>query len=374
MDPSILPKVLDVRDALVKHTTKKYSVRPVNRITHLTVHHSLTHSGSAESFARYHVQNNGWPGIGYHFVIEKNGQIKWCHDVTVRSYHVGNSNSKSVGICMVGDFRNSDPTSEQEHSLHRLLKWLQQELSIPVENVQGHSEFPGYEWKACPCIDMDALREALKHSSILNKPTPVDAKDPNQLGIGLSWILKKMHDKGHVVFKKDHVPYNLNIVGIRSTSREANAFDDHLAWFYKYRGVWTFKVYKATTDPGLYYLNHPANVHGTAILKEGQYRGAYQLGLHRNRYMALKQVRPVTVIRDIDRDNSLSLKSGKEQTGIFGINIHRASAHSESPLVNRWSAGCQVIADPGNFDEFIEVCKKARHQWGASFTYTLLEA
>lgn len=307
-------------------------------------------------------------------MIEKNGQIKWCHDVTVRSYHVGNSNSKSVGICMVGDFRNSDPTPEQQSSLHRLIKWLQQELSISVSNVQGHSEFPDYEWKACPCIDMDALRESLQGSGLLNKPTPIGvAKDPSELGIGLSWILNKMHESGYVVFKKDHIPYNLNIVGIRSASREANAFDDHIAWFYKYKGTWTFRVYKATTDPGLYYLNHPTNVHGTAILKAGQYRSAYQLGMHRNRYLALKQVRPVTVIRDTDTDNSLDLSAGKQQTGIFGINIHRGSAQSESPLVNRWSAGCQVIADPVNFNEFIEVCKKARHQWGASFTYTLLE-
>lgn len=371
IDPTILPKVLDVREHLKKHATKNYGTRPVDRITHIAVHHSLTHAGSAESFARYHVQELGWPGIGYHFVIEKNGQIKWCHELTVRSYHVGNSNSKSVGICMVGDFRTSEPTEAQRASLHKLVNWLRQELSISVEQVQGHSEFPGYKSKACPCIDMDALRATLAQGV----PTSLEpARDPEQLGISLSWILRKMQEKGYVAFKKDHVPYNMNIVGIRSANREVNAFDDYLCWFYKYQGQWTFRVYKATTDPGLYYLHHPSNVHGTAILKAGQYRGAYSLGLHRNRYTALKQVKPVTVVRDADRDASLDTVGGKEQTGLFGINIHRASAHHESPLVNNWSAGCQVIAHPNDFNELIAVCKKARLHWGNTFTYTLLEA
>jgi len=376
IDPTILPKVLDVRDQLTKHPSKHYSNRRLDQITHIAVHHSLTSSGSAESFARYHVQNNGWPGIGYHFVIEKDGKIKWCHDVQKRSYHVGNSNTKSVGVCMVGDFRNSEPTTQQQTSLHKLLRWLMQELNVPVENVQGHSEFPKYEWKACPCIDMDALRGSLKRL----QPTPVKeyygprSNLPVDNGMSLAWILNQMNLKGYTVFRKDHARYNLNLVGVRSRSREANAFDDHVCCFYKYQGKWFFKAFTATTDPGLYWLNHPSNTHGAAILKAGQYRGTYQLGLHRGRYEALKQVRPVTVIRDSDRDGGLDIKGGKEQTGIFGINIHRATSSGESPLVNKWSAGCQVLANSSDFAELMSLCKKAMPQWGDSFSYTLLEA
>jgi hypothetical protein len=48
---------------------------------------------------------------------------------------------------------------------------------------------------------------------------------------------------------------------------------------WKGKGHWTFNVHEATTDPGLYYLKHPANSSGTAILKEGQYLYRYCLGL-----------------------------------------------------------------------------------------------
>ncbi|MFS1519454.1 peptidoglycan recognition family protein [Bacillus sp. SCS-151] len=67
------------------------------------MHHSLTKEGSAEAFANYHVSTHNWPGIGYHFVILKDGTIVWCHNPGVMSYHVGDSNKHAIGICLVGD-------------------------------------------------------------------------------------------------------------------------------------------------------------------------------------------------------------------------------------------------------------------------------
>ena len=62
--------------------------------------------------------------------------------------------------------------------------------------------------------------------------------------------------------------------------------------------------------------------------------------------------------------------------GVFGINIHRATAKSggTSTRVDKWSAGCQVIAKNSDFKEFMEICHKAKDVWGNSFTYTLIES
>jgi len=62
--------------------------------------------------------------------------------------------------------------------------------------------------------------------------------------------------------------------------------------------------------------------------------------------------------------------------GFFGINIHRATAKTggKSTRVDRWSAGCQVIASNEDFAVFMKICRKARDLWGNSFTYTLLES
>jgi hypothetical protein len=42
--------------------------------------------------------------------------------------------------------------------------------------------------------------------------------------------------------------------------------------------------------------------------------------------------------------------------------------------INKYSAGCQVFADPDDFDEFMAILYKAREEWGNKFTYTLLES
>lgn len=420
--------VKDMRDRLKRHATKIFPLRPLKRITHLTIHHSLTKQGSAESYARYHVQQNGWPGIGYHFVIEKDGAIKWCNDLTRKTYHVGKSNGYTVGVCLTGDFRSQKPTDAQWTSLYRITRWLMDKLDIPEENVQGHSEFPGYSWKECPCLDMADIRKRLplakstgtttrpqdrvvsgtvmpgkkvpkaqvlgqfnyvdwdtmkrlnpdKQTDTLEPGTKLVTCDtapkplPKKESDSIARVIDRMRQLGHTVFTRDARPLNLNLVGIRSGNREPNRFDDQLAVFWKHDGSWTLKTYRITTDPGLYWLQNPSNTHGTAILKEGQYRGAYQIGKHRDKYKALVQRGPVTVIRDFDRDGRLDMNGGKEQTGLFGINIHRSNREVESKQVDRWSAGCQVFANPHEFSEFMKLCTQASLEWGNSFTYSLI--
>lgn len=147
---------------LFKHKVKLYSKRR-GKITHLAIHHSLTDGGDYEAFSRYHVESNNWPSIGYTYVINKDGSVDQCLDLNVKSYHVGNHNDYSLGICMVGDFRDSKPTEPQYQSLIELCKMLMEKLNIPASNVLGHSEYKGFEWKKCPEIDMEALRKALEN-------------------------------------------------------------------------------------------------------------------------------------------------------------------------------------------------------------------
>lgn len=184
-------------------------------------------------------------------------------------------------------------------------------------------------------------------------------------------IKAAMRAKGYVVFGNEERGYDLNLFGIRSNDLSANTFNDTIGVMYRAAGQWVLFAFPATTDPGVYWRENPMNVDGAAILKPGQYRGAYRIGLHKT-YPALQQDAPVTVYRDDDRDDALDLSEDTIQTGMFGINIHRASSKQASSQVNRWSAGCQVIADPAHFDFLLSLCKKSRTIYGSSFTYTLL--
>lgn len=81
---------------------------------------------------------------------------------------------------------------------------------------------------------------------------------------------------------------------------------------------------------------------------------------------------PLTVIRDFNKDNYLDFSDGKEETGLFGINIHQANLSGKTINVNQWSAGCQVFADSLQFNEFISLCEMAQKYWGKTFSYTLI--
>ncbi len=169
-------------------------------------------------------------------------------------------------------------------------------------------------------------------------------------------------------------PFELNIVGVRSDNIIPNRFDDLIYVFFRNAaGKITEHRFFATTDPGTYWLQNPMNPQGTAILKQGQYINAYGIGLHRGKYLALVQKRPVTVIRDYDRNAVLDFMNGREETGLFGINIHRASENGTTKSVDQFSAGCQVFADAAHFNQFMSLCERHRQLYGNSFTYSLID-
>lgn len=168
--------------------------------------------------------------------------------------------------------------------------------------------------------------------------------------------------------------YNLNLVGIRNTrDLHANTFNDLFCVAFQVRGQTKLLQYACTTDPGIYYRQNPINVNGTAILPPGQYPGMWEIGKHQGQYPALVQRIPVTVIRDRNRDASLNLNATTD-TGLFGINCHRAREHGTSTQVDKWSAGCQVIANGGHFAELMQCAQRAAQIHGNSFTYTLFES
>jgi len=166
--------------------------------------------------------------------------------------------------------------------------------------------------------------------------------------------------------------YNLNIIGIRTEDEKANSFNDFIAVAYKVKKLWRLDIFNVTTDPGTYWLNHPVNVKGTAILAEGQHRGCYKFGMHQGVYKALVQAKPVPVYRDRNFDSSADDK-GLLDTGFHGINIHRANSRRTSIQVDKWSAGCQVHADPDEYVKFIKLCEETVRRYGENITYTLIK-
>ena len=187
----------------------------------------------------------------------------------------------------------------------------------------------------------------------------------------LPFLLQAVESVGHAVFTEGQ--FNLNIIGIRSRRPVPDSFDDLICVVYKDEyDNWVTKSFPATTDPGLYYMNNPMNVTGTAIMMPGQYRGSYKIGMHYTYEALVQHGGTVRIWRDSNKDDVLDYGVEDQAEGYFGINIHRAHENASSETVGRWSAGCQVFQKAEDFSEFMNLCYKASEIWGNGFTYTLI--
>ena len=176
--------------------------------------------------------------------------------------------------------------------------------------------------------------------------------------------------KGYAFFTKGE--YNLNIIGVRHKGATVtNHFDDYIVVIYNTDKEKNLRrIFQCTTLPGKKAMEHPTAIKGTAILKEGQYRGAYQIGYHKGKYKALCQKKPLIVYRDNNKDQVYDLSPISIDRGIFGINIHKAG--DNSTLVDGWSYGCQVLSKSIDFNALMRLVEKSANIYGDSFTYTLI--
>lgn len=171
--------------------------------------------------------------------------------------------------------------------------------------------------------------------------------------------------------------YDVNVVGVRNNSpavyrKVTNVFDDWLTITFKDSlGNWNFFCWNATTDPGKKGVQQFHNAKGVARLVPGQYRSTWMVDKHQGKYDALCQrLGDVTVWRDGNKD--LVFDEKVKDTGMFGINIHKAG--TDSTWVENWSEGCQVFKRVKDFNEFMSICKRAAKIHGNKFSYTLLES
>ena len=125
-------------------------------ITLLIIHCSSVkpdQTSSAAQIDTWHRQR-GWKfGIGYHYVVRRNGEIEHGRPEWMIGAHCLNHNAHSIGICYEGglDARGQPDdtrTAEQKASLRRLLEDLHRRY--PRAIIVGHHDLDPK--KACPCI------------------------------------------------------------------------------------------------------------------------------------------------------------------------------------------------------------------------------
>ena len=123
----------------------EYEERPSTEV--IVIHHAGFPDGdkdsSAEEIHKFHQEVNGWAGIGYHYVIRKDGTIEQGRRPLAVGAHAYQHNKNSVGICVAGNFDLVKVPSVQLDSLKLLTAWLCQRYKLnPMQKgvIVGHRD------------------------------------------------------------------------------------------------------------------------------------------------------------------------------------------------------------------------------------------
>jgi N-acetyl-anhydromuramyl-L-alanine amidase AmpD len=140
----------------------------------IVIHHSATDVGGAARFDKAH-RAKGWDELGYHFVIGNGSDTpdgtvevgpRWkeqkhgAHCKTPDEYY----NEHGIGICLVGNFDNYDPTGPQMRSLATLCAFLSKRFHISTDHIFTHGGITGKT--DCPGkrFDLTKFRAAMTAS------------------------------------------------------------------------------------------------------------------------------------------------------------------------------------------------------------------
>lgn len=136
-------------------------------LEYIVIHHTAnTAKETIEQIHNFHINNNGWAGIGYHFYIRKDGTIYKGRDEKYAGAHCENYNSVSLGICLEGNFEIEKPTEKQIQSVTDLVKYLRKKYGN--FKLVGHKDLnatacPGqYLYSQLLSIDANANEEYVK--------------------------------------------------------------------------------------------------------------------------------------------------------------------------------------------------------------------
>lgn len=113
------------------------------------IFHHTADSTQAPQFAKidiYH-RRQGFPMsslryyVGYHYLIEINGNIKQARKSDEIGAHTRGENDGAIGIALAGNFNTHLPSESQKISAAALTKELMEEWKIPITKLEPHRKF-----------------------------------------------------------------------------------------------------------------------------------------------------------------------------------------------------------------------------------------
>lgn len=147
-------------------------------ITHIVMHCTATPATSdigAADVDRWHRQR-GWSGIGYHFIVRRNGKVEPGRAIEKSGAHVAGFNRNSIGISLAGGVASDGQTpvdnftDAQFVAARDLVLDLMATYRVPLSNLLGHKEviknITHGSPKACPVFSMERFRTMVSERQV----------------------------------------------------------------------------------------------------------------------------------------------------------------------------------------------------------------
>jgi N-acetylmuramoyl-L-alanine amidase len=157
----------------VLNPTKLYKTdkRDIKKIVvHCTASSSSNTSVDAKMVDGWHL-DRGWSGIGYHYLIKRDGTLEKGRWVDNAGAHAKGYNRSTIGVVYAGGIKGiikgkyiadyDNMTDAQHKTLITTLNTLKDMYNLKNTDIIGHNELPKVT-KDCPCLTMSYIRDELK--------------------------------------------------------------------------------------------------------------------------------------------------------------------------------------------------------------------
>ena len=179
------PVIISRSEWGARPSTHGYSLHPY--FIKLTLHHAAGFSAEnieegkeqMRAIQDLHQFVRGWSDIGYHFVVDKAGNIYQGRPETVIGAHVLNNNKGNIGVCVLGCYHPPELycgdwlTDATNNSLIALYAWVSGEYNYDPNVLKGHRDYP-YNETSCPgnnvYEELSWFREEIKRYMDLGGP------------------------------------------------------------------------------------------------------------------------------------------------------------------------------------------------------------
>lgn len=154
---------------ILEHTYPKHTAWTKRKTTNsIFLHCAATPEGrnvTVDEIDQWHRQRN-FNGIGYNFIIYRDGTVVRGRDEDCVGAHASGYNSTSIGIVYIGGVAKDGKTAkdtrtpEQKQSIYKLVELLMNKYGLNLSQVHCHNEVAK---KACPSFSIGQFRQEFQN-------------------------------------------------------------------------------------------------------------------------------------------------------------------------------------------------------------------